>query len=172
MLSKSEKPVTSHTILHNNSELSFLLDCLEERLKRPVTTVEYKSIVHMMEYLKLPADVIIMAIEYCISIDKVNARYWEKVCTSWADKGIATHELAEQYLTLIKNAKSTENKVKRVFGITNRNLIDSEKEAIAKWTQEYLFDIDVIKLAYERTIISINKLSFPYINKIHKNLEG
>lgn len=149
-----------------SGELSFLLECMENQLGRPVTSVEYKSVVHILEYIKLPADVVLMAIEYCISIEKANARYIEKVCTAWADKGITTHEAAEEYLSYLKQSRKNEDAVKKLFGIQNRNLIDSEKSFIAHWFGEYQFDLDVIKLAYERTITAINKLSFPYINKI------
>lgn len=149
-----------------SAELTFLLDSMEDRLKRPITSVEHKSMIHILEYLKLPADVIMMAIEYCVSVDKVNARYLEKVCTSWADNAINTHELAEQYLNILKQSSKNEEKVKKIFGISNRSLIDSEKENILRWFGEYKFNTEIIKLAYEKTISTINKLSFPYINKI------
>lgn len=149
-----------------NSELSFLLECMENLLKRPVTSVEYKSVIHIMEYVKLPADVILMAIDYCVSVNKMNARYLEKVCASWADNGITTHEQAEQYLSFLKASRQNESAVKKLFGIQDRNLIESEKEHIARWFCEYQFDTDIIGYAYEKTISAIGKLSFPYINKI------
>lgn len=150
----------------NKSELSFLLECMENLLKRPVTSVEYKSVIHILEFIKLPADVVLMAIEYCISIDKMNARYMEKVCATWSDSGITTHELAEQYLNLLKQSKQNEAQIKKLFGIQNRNLIDSERDYINRWFHVYHFDLEVIKMAYERTITAISKLSFPYLNKI------
>lgn len=150
----------------DNTELKFLLECMENILARPVTSVEHKTIVHILEFVRLPADVILMAIEYCISIDKVNARYIEKVCLNWADKGITTHEAAEQYLNFIKHSKITESKVQKMFGLQDRNLIDSEREFIRKWTDDFKFDMDVIKLAYERTVGAIGKVAFAYINKI------
>ncbi len=149
-----------------NGELAFLTECMESLLKRPITSAEYKSVVHILEYIRLPADVILMAIDYCISADKFNARYLEKLCASWSDGGITSHEKAEQYLSLMKDSQSNEAAVKNLFGIQNRNLIDTEKEAVSRWFHEYCFGLDVIGLAYERTITSINKLSFPYINKI------
>lgn len=150
----------------DSGELTFLLECMENQLKRPVTSVEYKSVIHILEYIKLPADVVIMAVEYCISIDKFNARYLEKLCSSWADSGITSHGMAEQYLNLMKESKQNEAIVKKLFGIQNRSLIDSERDSISRWFGEWHFDLDVIKLAYERSISAINKLSFPYINKI------
>ncbi len=166
VLSKFTQPTITNVKSANSAELSFLLECMEDRLKRPITSVEHKSIIHILEYIKLPADVIMMAIEYCVTVDKVNARYIEKVCASWADNGITTHELAEQYLSISKTSKNNEDKIKKVFGIQDRNLIDSEREHINRWFNEYKFGVDVIKLGYEKTIGAINKLSFPYLNKI------
>lgn len=149
-----------------SAELSFLLECMENQLKRPVTSVEYKSVIHILEFIRLPADVVIMAVEYCITNGKFNARYLEKLCASWSDSGITTHEKAEQYLSLMKESKQQEAAVKKLFGIENRSLIDSEREHVNRWFNEYHYSQDIVKLAYERTITAINKLSFPYINKI------
>ena len=150
----------------NNSELSYLLECMEQQLGRPVTSVEYKSVVHILEYIKLPADVILMAVQHCVEIGKANARYIEKVCAAWADNGITTHTRAEQYLQLMAQSRQEEEAVKKMFGITDRNLIDSEREMIRKWFHEYGFSMDMVECAYERMILSIGKLSFPYIGKI------
>ena len=166
VLSKFTQPHTTTIKSAQSAELSFLLESMESKLKRPITSVEHKSIIHILEYIKSPADVIMMAIEYCVSVDKVNARYIEKVCASWADNGITTHELAEQYFTLMKSSKTNEDTIKKVFGIQDRNLIDSEREHISRWFNEFKFSIEIIKLAYEKTVGAINKLSFPYLNKI------
>lgn len=166
VLSKKAQPIAIASKPTSNSELAYLLECMENQLKRPITSVEYKSVVHILEYIKLPADVILMAIEYCVSIDKVNARYIEKVCATWADNGITTHERAEQYLNFLKQSRQNETLIQKMFGIENRKLIDSERDAINRWFNEFHFDQETILLAYERTIKAINKLSFPYINKI------
>lgn len=166
VLQNHTTPSAQNARLTSNGELNYLLECMENRLGRPLTSVEYKSVIHILEYIKLPADVVLMAVEYCISMDKMNARYIEKVCIGWADNGITTHELAEQYLSMSRQSKQNEDIVKKLFGIQNRSLIDSEKKCIARWFGEFQFDTEVVQLAYERTIHAINKLSFPYINKI------
>lgn len=166
VLSKSSSSVTGANMKNIGQELSYLLECMENILARPITSAEHKTVVHILEFLKLPADVVLMAIEYCISVDKVNARYIEKVCTSWADNGINTHELAEQYLNLLKQTRLNELKVQKIFGIESRSLVDNEKNFINRWMNEFKFNTEIIKLAYEKTINAIGKLAFPYINKI------
>lgn len=149
-----------------SGELTFLVECMENQLHRPVTPVEYKSVIHILEYIRLPADVVLMAIEYCISVDKMNVRYLEKLCADWADRGITSHEAAEEYLSRLMQERSREAQIKKLFGIENRSLIESEKKCVLRWTEEFRFGPEVIGFAYERMIGAIGKLSFPYINKI------
>ncbi|MEG0570622.1 MAG: DnaD domain protein [Oscillospiraceae bacterium] len=150
----------------SSAELTFLLDCVQSIISRPITSMEQSTIIEILEYVNLPADVVIMAIEFCVSKDKFNARYFKKVCVSWADNNITTHETAEKYLQMLTFKETNEAKITECFGIDNRKLVDKEKEFIDCWFNKLCFDIPIIKLAYEKTITSINKLSFPYINKI------
>ena len=147
-------------------EAKYLLQCIEGLLGRPVTSTESKTVIQILEYLKMPADVVLMAVDYCVSIGKMNARYLEKTCAAWADNGILTHDLAEQYLTFLKQSKSNEAVIRRITGIENRNFTESEKKFIHRWFDEYQFSEEMITLAYERMIRFIGKISFPYLNSI------
>lgn len=147
-------------------EMRYLLECAETLLGRTIAPAEYKCIQHILEYLKLPADVVLMAIDYCNQSGKMNARFLERTCGLWSDRGIVTHELAEQYLTFLKQQRSNETAVKRLIGIENRALTEKEQNLMRPWFEEYHFDMDMIKLAYERTVQYINKPSIAYMNKI------
>ena len=169
VLPEKKAPVPIASRASHNSELNFLLEVMEMQLHRPITSTEQKSVLQILEFIRLPADVILMAVQYCVSINKFNPRYLESVCASWADHGITTHERAENYLNLQKQNHQHEEEVKKLFGVQNRNLIEAEKEYIVRWFCEYEFDLELIQLAYERSITAINKLSFPYIGKILTN---
>ena len=147
-------------------EAKYLLQCIESLLSRPVTAVESKTVIQILEYLKMPADVVLMAVDYCVSIGKMSARYLEKTCAAWADNGILTHDLAEQYLTFLKQSKSHEAIIRKITGIETRNFTENEKTFIRRWFDEYQFDEEMITLAYERMIRFIGKISFPYLNTI------
>lgn len=56
--------------------------------------------------------------------------------------------------------------VMKAFGITGRNLIDSETAMIRKWTKEYAFDLSLIQEACARTISSTGQSSFSYADSI------
>lgn len=162
-------PQPQPVAVHDKRELSFLLQCMEGLLQRPVTAVEQKSVIHILEYIKLPADVVLMAIDYCVTAGKMNARYLEKLCSSWADKGITSHDVAEKYLAMIKQSKQREQQIKQMLGIDNRALTDSENAAMIRWINEYKFTNEMIKLAFEKTVAATGKVAFPYMNKILSN---
>lgn len=153
----------------SNSEVSFLLSSAEMIFARPITATEQKVLVSMHEWLGLPADVILMLVEYCISIEKKSIRYIEKVAVSWADTGIVTHELAEEKIKSLKQNDELSAKIKTAFRIYGRNLTTNENKYVKKWTEDYSMPLDMITYAYEITVDNTGKISFAYIDKILKN---
>ena len=150
--------------IENSQEIAFLFSAAEASFSHILTHTEQRSLIWMHDYLGLPADVILMLFEYCKIINKTNVRYIETIAISWQEKEILTHEAAENEIQNLKSRHTLSTKVLSAFGI-NRNLSSKEEAFIAEWTAKN-YDIDLICYAYDKTIDSINKLSFPYINKI------
>lgn len=153
----------------NDSELQFLLSSIADILNRPMTSTDLKTITYIYEYYRLPADVILMAAQYSVDRGKNNIKYIEGVCVSWYDKGITSHTMAEEYLKQASRHKSNEFKIRKLFGLGERKLLPSEEKYIESWFLEFGYDIDIIGLAYERTIQNTGKVAFAYTNKILSN---
>lgn len=149
----------------HDPQIKFLLCTAECLYNRPLTAGEQKGLVYIHEYMGLPADVIIMAVEYCISIDKPHFNYIQKMCAQWADDEINTHTRAEAAIKQLSARKGREGQVQALFGIQDRALTAANKKYINQWFDDG-FTIEMLKIAYERTVDRINKVSFPYINKI------
>ncbi|HAN44371.1 MAG TPA: hypothetical protein DCP97_03170 [Ruminococcaceae bacterium] len=77
-----------------------------------------------------------------------------------------TYEKAEAHIKRITERESNCGLVKSAFGFDQRVLSDNEKKYINKWFEEYKTNIALIKLAYNRTVDTIGKVSFAYIDKI------
>lgn len=148
------------------NEISFLLERMESIFARPITSQERQTVTEILEFVKLPADVILMAIDYCVSVEKASPKFIKMLCINWAEKGIVTHELAEQFLSLLKEKKIGEEKIKTAFGLENKKLNDTERECVNRWLCEFKYDLNTILLAYDKTIAAIGKPAFAYINKI------
>ena len=157
------KRVEEH--LRDNSEIKFLLCTAENLYGRPLTSTEQKGLVYINEVMGLPADVIIMAVEYCILDGKAHFNYIQKLCAGWIDDEIITHARAEAEIKKLTERKSREGLVRKAFGINDRALTANNKKYINSWFDDG-FGIDMIKVAYERAVDRTGNLSFPYINKI------
>ncbi len=170
----SAKPVYVSTVeisklMETKPELRFMFDRLEKLYGRPITSTEQRSYIYLYESAGLPADVLVMIVEHCISIEKTSIRYIEKTALNWADDGIDTHDKAVVRIQALSKQHQIENQVKIAFGINNRNLSANERKYIKTWSEEYHFDIEMIRLAYDRMVDGIGRLSFPYLNTILKS---
>ena len=149
-----------------SKEISFLFNGAEKCFGKMLSPSDQRGLIHLFDWAGLPADVILMVVEYCKSIGKLNMRYIEKVAVSWTESGIATHEDAEKHIIDLKLKKQYESLIKSCFGIYDRSLSTNEKKYITQWKDDFGYDLPVVKLAYDKTIDATGKLSFPYIHSI------
>ena len=150
----------------NDSSIPWLLEELQQRLARPLSPAETETVAYLYSYFHLTPDYILMAVEYCKCIGKTSMRYIERLITGWVDQGIDTHDKAEAHILELSHRASNEGLIKSLFGIQDRELSKKEKDFIQCWFQDYGFDAELIKLAYDRTVDNTGKISFPYLNKI------
>ena len=151
--------------VEQSEQLQFVLQTSEGIYGRPLTDTERRGLVYFYEELGLPADVIVMAVDFCVSNGKLQFNYLQKLCRGWAEQGVTTHALAEEYIQRQTQRWSNEKLVMDAFGIRSRGLTTDERKFIGQWFQ-LGYGIDMIRLAYERSVDKIGRLSFPYINKI------
>ncbi len=151
---KEEDPGISHVL------------CEAERiLGKTFTSSDTETIVWLISYAGVPAEVLITVMAYCSGIGKNNLRYIQKVALEWLDSGIDTIEAAEERMRVLDEARSWEGEVKRAMEIYGRSLVTKEKEFCESW-RLYGINPDLIHFAYEKCIEKTAKLSFPYINKL------
>ncbi len=157
---------------------SLLQGEISRRMGRVLTTEELKTLLSLRDYLKLPPEVVSMAMTHCLQkIDYYNKahgaartmsmRTLEKECYDWANRGIETLEQASAYISHDLSMASPESQVKKRLGL-DRPLAESEQEYIEAWLK-LGFDVDTIKLAYDKTVLATGKLAWRYMNKILLN---
>ncbi len=152
-----------------DQNIAYLLQEAQGVLGKPLTPVSTDTIAALYSYYGMQPDLVLMLLQYCVSLGKDNMRYVEKVAAGWIEAGIDSHEKAEGEILRATRRQSTEEKVRRLMGIYDRALVGSEREFIRVWTEELCFSTELIGLAYERTIEQKGKLSFAYLNGILQN---
>ena len=165
--SKTEKDIAK--IMSENKALADLCLLAQEILGKTLSTKETETLFWFYDYLGFSAEVISMLLEYCVSKNKRNMNYIEKVAISWHENGITTMSAAESYISNEQEKKTYTYELKKLFGIENRNLSKSEELYLKTWHDDYDMSLEMIALAYEYCIMSTNKLSFPYMNRIIEN---
>lgn len=144
-------------------EIRQLFFIAEQYLQRPLTSAEQSDFIYYYDSLQFSTDLIEYLLEYCISKGSANRHYMRKVALSWAEAGISTVLQAKQETTLHNRNYFT---VMNTFGIKGRNPAAPEKEAMARWFDEFGFTIDIIVEACKRTIRQTHQPNFEYANKI------
>ena len=105
-------------------------------------------------------------IEYCVGKGHKNMRYMEKVALAWHESGISSISEAKEISTRYSRANTA---VMKAFGISGRNLVDTETKLIEKWTGTYGFSVELVTEACNRTMQAIHQPSFEYTDSILNN---
>lgn len=151
-------------IINSQKEVKEMFSQLEVILKRSLRFSEQCGYLNLVENYGFPVASILMLVQYCEDIGKASIRYVESIAESWFEQDITSYRQVEAEIIKMIKSHSVENKVAKLFGMTT-NLTKKQREYINSWT-DLGFDTEMIQLAYEKCVDQINKLSFPYINKI------
>ena len=150
----------------SNDEISELLFIIETYLKHPLNSTDMNAVFFWYDGLKFSRELIEYLVEYCITTGHSSLRYMDKVAIGWAENGIDSIEKAKEHIAIRSKAYYS---IMKAFGISGRNLADSEMTFVNKWSKEYAFDIEIIQEACKRTISATQKPSFEYADTILTN---
>ena len=137
----------------------------EEKLGKVLNTSEVAKLYSFLDYLKLPAEVIMLSIEDCASRGKGSLRYVAAQLNGFANEGICTYEAAEAHFARRAAFDQYAGTVRRLFGTGDRSFTAKEKEAIDLW-QKWGYGEDVLELAFEKTVSSAKKPTVVYMHKV------
>lgn len=149
-----------------NDRLKDIAYVVEKLIGHPPSQECLQSVIIWNEELHLSWDLIEYIIEYSVDKGNMSFKYMDKVALNYAKDGIFTVEQAK----IANNAYlSVSFAIKSAFGISGRNLGQTELAYVNKWTKEYGFSSEIINEACNRTLDQIHSPSFKYADSILKN---
>ncbi|MBQ6034436.1 DnaD domain protein [Ruminococcus sp.] len=169
----SAEPMPDHKTNLSGSEIAAIMDGsqdirelfkIAESILGALKNSQMNSMIWMYDHLGLKKEVIITLISYCASIEKINTAYMEKIASVWAENDINTINAAQDEIQRMNASKEYSAKIAKLFQMQSRPTT-KQNEFIQQWKNAGI-SLDLIRLAYEKTIEQINKLNFNYINKI------
>jgi DnaD/phage-associated family protein len=126
---------------------------------------EVEMIVRMIDYVGFDEESVLLLLSY-YQKQKKSLRYIEKVAIEFYDEGISNAAELEAKLIAIDRYNSVEGKIRTIFGMNDRTLTTKEKKYVKAWVENMGFDIDMIRLAYDKTVDATQKPSVAYANAI------
>ena len=140
---------------------------------RMLSTSELKQLFGIYDHLKLPAEVMLMLINHCVSECREkfgpgrlpSFRSIEREGFAWADMEILTLEQAEEHIRRKKQAAGDLNRLRRALGLGARAFSASEKKYAESWLAMG-FSVEALEIAYDRTVLKTGALKWGYMNSI------
>ena len=152
-----------------DEEFKILVNEAQLALGKTLSNADAASLLMLKNTCGLPIDVIIMLIQYCLSINKANMRAIETIGVAWSDEGIFTIEAAENKIMRARRSSMNFSVVSAAFGLKNiGSPTKKQMEYADTWVGEWKFSSEMLREAYERCVDSKGTFDFRYINGILK----
>lgn len=149
---------------------------VQRRLGKILSTSDLKMLYTLYDFLSLPAEVILLLVNYCV--EEMEHKYGpgrkprlsqiRKEGFVWRRLGVDTFEAADAYLRKQATLRTRTAAVLPLLGITGRAPVEAERKYIAAWL-DMGFEDGAIRLAYERTVLQKGNMNWPYLNSILKS---
>ena len=149
---------------------------VQRRLGKILSTSDLKMLYTLYDFLSLPAEVILLLVNYCV--EEMEHKYGpgrrprlsqiRKEGFVWRRLGVDTFEAADAYLRKQATLRTRTAAVLPLLGITGRAPVEAERRYIAAWL-DMGFEDGAIRLAYERTVLQKGNMNWPYLNSILKS---
>lgn len=137
----------------------------EGALGRMMRKSELEILYGVYSGLGMPAEVLMLLVNYCASRQRLTSRFFEKEAYQWSQDGVETYAQAEQYLANLQQRYSRQGEIMGLLGIRDRRLSESERQMVDKWIT-YGYGTDLIALAYDRTALRTGGLKWAYLDSI------
>ena len=156
-----------------DGEFSAIISEASKVMGRTLSSVDMKILFGIYDYLGLPADVIMLLINYCArqyeerygGQRRPSARAIEKEAYFWVNREIMTMEQAEDFIRRMDERRGSIAGIKNALGIKGRELTKTEIDYISSWL-DLGFGAEAISIAYDRTVTNTGSLRWSYMNKI------
>lgn len=156
-----------------SSPFPLLVTEVQKALGKVLSTNDLKCLYTIYDFTGLPPEVILLAVRWSIeSYQQKNGPgrmprmpQIQREAIHWKDRGVETVEEAEAYMKRQLLLRDRTVQILALLDIRDRPPTDKEKEYITPWV-DMGFPDEVIRLAYENTVLQTRTLKWPYMDAI------
>jgi len=129
---------------------------------------EISKLVGIVDQLGFEEEAVLAILSYCVRLDKKSVSYAEKIAVSFHDEDILNSEAVHAQIDYLERRNDALEKIRALYGFGGRALTTTEKKYFTLWTEEYGFDFEIVKKAYELTVDTIQSPVPKYTDTILK----
>ena len=151
--------------IEKNEGARQVIDGCSQIIGKMFNTSETKTVVGLMDYLKLDEDYIFLLFTYCAKEGKRSMRYIEKLAVELFDRGITEYRELDAHLMAMEEAHKLDKPLRKLFGIGSRSFTKKEKDIISTWAARSVA-YSLIERAFEITVENTGNASMPYCSAV------
>lgn len=159
------------TTISQDEDFKGVIQIVEASYSQLLTQDDVMMLYDIIKVKAIPLELFMITMSHCLKIRKKNMKYIYKVVTENYQNGLTTPEDLERHFTGMQEKGKYQKKVAKILKITGREFSEKEKEYIVKWYDAKKTE-EEISAAYEKTVMAIGKVAFPYMDKIIMNENG
>ncbi len=152
-----------------DAEIGFMLNQAQKKLGRTIGYDTQATLLMICDSYGLPVEVLLMLIEYCVTIGKGSIGYIAKVSKTWSEDEIDSIEKADERIRVLRRCDGLWKEFCTMTGIRTPRPTADQSAYLHKWSREFGFDTEMIYAAYEEMANHTDKISFAYMNKVLQN---
>lgn len=142
------------------------IDEAQRVLGRTFNSYDTGIVAGLVDQLGFEEEALLHLFAYAVRLGKRTVRYCEKLAIGFYDEGLTTTAAVNERIARIEQSVETIVQIKSLFGASGRELSRTERALFEKWTQKLGYGIEVVRLAYDVTVDSIQKPAPKYADAI------
>ena len=154
-------------VLERDDRTGFI-DAAQVAIGRIFNKNEVAKLIGIADQLGFEEEAVLAILSYCSRIGKASLAYAEKVAITFCDEEIFTAEEVHAHIDALEKRNDAIEMIRSLFGSRGRALSATEKKLFTAWVEEYAFDFEIIRRAYDITVDNTNEAAPKYTNKILK----
>lgn len=163
----TEKPLVEVARSIRDSGLSDMIsECAQLMGRSCLNTQEIKQITALHEQYGLSPEYIVMLSAHMAEGGKLTPTRLVNQAVKLTEREIDDTAKLEEYIVERESSSEAEREFRKLFGIYERALSKSEKEAFRKWSCDYGYFTNIVGEAYDIAVTSVNRGHLKYVDKL------
>lgn len=129
-------------------------------------TYDIGILVGIVERLGFEEEAVLLMLNYAVGKGKRTMRYAETLAMALYDDGITDVSAVSERLGRMERSREVIEQIKAMYGVGGRELTTTEKRLFTAWTEKFVYDIEVIRMAFDITVDNKQKAIPKYANTI------